>query len=76
MNELEKVRILKDAVDVPRVNFVRLSEITDCSVSSLRAYRSGYRIPSDASVQSMAAGIKAHAALLLNVASRLEGIHG
>jgi hypothetical protein len=65
-------RLVKKAIDSPRINLDNLSELTGCSIFSLRAYRLGYRLPSDRARAQLAAGLREHAGRLLNIAADLE----
>lgn len=76
MKETDKRRAVRQAVDVPRLKMPDLARLTGCSVASLRAYRTGYRIPSQTSAEQISAGLRSHALEIMAVADILDGIHG
>ena len=76
MNDTEKRNLVKQAVDVPRLTMPDLAELTGCSTSSLRAYRTGYRMPGEESAQTMVRGLRSQATALLAIAHQLEGLYG
>ncbi|KPK43080.1 MAG: hypothetical protein AMJ65_06810 [Phycisphaerae bacterium SG8_4] len=72
MTDFEKQRLIREAVDLPRLSMDDLSRITGLSVGALRKYRNGERLPTTEAAHALADGIQNQARSLEHIAIELR----
>ena len=76
MDIFEFKKLVRQAIDLPRLTMNDLAKLTGIGRDTLRSYRSGRRLPTPEKVRLLIGALREDAKLLTNVADKLDRFYG